>query len=121
MPTKHVPEWFERVADLCHIDVTLAWRPRRYSEIQEVREAQGIRLNDYMYRQHGWDTVALGSQNPRDGAGYVIYNTYTGVFFGKTPAGYPFDCRDWKPSRELNRKAMERIVRCLWGYEEYQA
>lgn len=58
-------------------------------------KAQGLTLNDRMYRKHGWDTVVVS------GGGCAVYfHTFNGRFYGKTPNGVSFDSSETKHERK---------------------
>jgi hypothetical protein len=59
------------------------------AEILKQCKDQGVHVNDFMFKKHGWDTIVLG--DPKIKSGYVIYNTFNGTFWGKTDKGVEFD------------------------------
>ncbi len=67
-------------------------------QILKQCKEQGVFVNDYMFKRHGWDTIVFGVQRP--GFGYVIYNTFNGKFFGTTDRGVQFDSNSAKHDKE---------------------
>lgn len=78
-------------------------RIKTVEEIKQQCEAQGVTFDDFGHRTQGRDHIAVGA--PRDrhedgtpwvetrdghGKGWVLYNVYTGAFFGATPKGESF-------------------------------
>jgi len=57
--------------------------------IQEQCLAAGIDFVDDLWRQ-GDDCISIWTKAKDKSLGYVIYNTFNGCFFGKTPEGEPY-------------------------------
>ena len=67
-------------------------RHKTYKEIKQQCRKQKVPLNDNLYVTKGWDTILVGAKDRVDrNGGWVIYNTFNGRFFGKTPAGKNFN------------------------------
>jgi hypothetical protein len=67
---------------------------RPLKEIRAMCKAQGVQLIDSQWKR-GSDYVTL-----RSPGAYVMFNTFNGTFFGKTPANVEFssdDRRDGEP------------------------
>lgn len=73
----------------------------------------GVAFDDYNYRTSGADYVCLGIAHgfrsdgspyvpteSLDGVGYVMYNTFNGTFFGRTPKGVRFSSSSTAHERE---------------------
>lgn len=58
-------------------------RHKTHDEIREQCRRQGVPFDDYGWRKRGDDHIVIGKR----GQGHVLYSTWNGKFFGRTPGG----------------------------------
>lgn len=61
-----------------------------YDELKKQCKRLKVPFDDHLYRERGWDTVLVGEPQ----GGFVVYNTFNGRYFGRTPAGHSFSSND---------------------------
>lgn len=89
-------------------------RHRTYEEIKALCKKQKVPLNDFNYRERGWDSIMLGTKDD----GWVVYNTFNGRFFGKTPTGKDFTSDSTKHDKA---EWMQQLLAFFYTNEELPA